>query len=428
VSLPRTATVIWGSASILWETVVKANSKLNHVWGSFYINGNKVELEEEMLHSMYLFRKNILWILATRSGSQRLAECLWNYRSRDATNPRDKVLGILGLYPAWFQDKEDPNYYDMDLVSMYEYTTHRLIEMDDGLMSLISTEPQSEFSNKPNLASWAVDWEAWEWTAIHPYGSRLIRYDHFNADGGLTLRYESDPADHTIRLNGCFADIIVTVGKPLTSHPDGNLTPEDEMRFRNVKLWREKGNGAIAWPTPSDESRLASIKGWYELYRQHQDQLSNNEATNEAKWREYFWRTLTGNMMIDGIASMPHREANLEDGKRFDGYLQGDKEAAGCMRNSIHDHINGRSFFITEKGFMGIGSPSVNAGDEVWVLFGGRVPFVLRRLKEEPSSVQDEGVHKGLNFLSIGDCYVHGIMNGEAVLESQVHTQTVALH
>ena len=51
---------------------------------------------------------------------------------------------------------------------------------------------------------------------------------------------------------------------------------------------------------------------------------------------------------------------------------------------------------------MGMAPYSAHVGDLICVLFGGQTPFVLR--KREP-----EG------YLLVGECYVHGIMDGEAI-------------
>jgi hypothetical protein len=40
-------------------------------------------------------------------------------------------------------------------------------------------------------------------------------------------------------------------------------------------------------------------------------------------------------------------------------------------------------------------------GDQVWVLENGRVPFVLRPVAD------------GKNFELLGECYVHGVMDGQ---------------
>ena len=45
----------------------------------------------------------------------------------------------------------------------------------------------------------------------------------------------------------------------------------------------------------------------------------------------------------------------------------------------------------------------MKAGDIVCILFGGRVPYVLRHT--DPENI----------YRIVGECYVNGIMNGEAI-------------
>lgn len=61
----------------------------------------------------------------------------------------------------------------------------------------------------------------------------------------------------------------------------------------------------------------------------------------------------------------------------------------------------GRSFILTSKGFLGLGPVSSQMGDIVCLVRGCDVPVVLRPVAGK------EGVYK-----MVGDCYVHGIMDG----------------
>jgi hypothetical protein len=61
---------------------------------------------------------------------------------------------------------------------------------------------------------------------------------------------------------------------------------------------------------------------------------------------------------------------------------------------------NTRAFFLTSRGYMGIGSSAIQCGDSVMILYGGQVPYILRPRNNEE-----------LEF--IGECYVHGLMFGE---------------
>jgi hypothetical protein len=59
-----------------------------------------------------------------------------------------------------------------------------------------------------------------------------------------------------------------------------------------------------------------------------------------------------------------------------------------------------RSFFVTENGYLGLGSRNTVAfQDYVCILRGGMVPFILRK--------------RGDGYWEfVGEAYVHGIMDG----------------
>lgn len=64
----------------------------------------------------------------------------------------------------------------------------------------------------------------------------------------------------------------------------------------------------------------------------------------------------------------------------------------------------GRLLFVTERGDLGMGPTVLEAGDEVWILPGADVPLILRR-----------SASSGEEYRLVGEAYVHGIMQGEAV-------------
>ena len=58
---------------------------------------------------------------------------------------------------------------------------------------------------------------------------------------------------------------------------------------------------------------------------------------------------------------------------------------------------------------MGLSYPTMLPGDELWVLYGGRVPFVLRPSQDKP---HETVAHY---YRLVGDCYLNGFMDGEAI-------------
>lgn len=61
-----------------------------------------------------------------------------------------------------------------------------------------------------------------------------------------------------------------------------------------------------------------------------------------------------------------------------------------------------RSFFVTPNGFIGLAPEDTMAGDEILLLFGGRTPYIGRKL---PSG----------RYRFLGACYLLGVLSGEAL-------------
>jgi hypothetical protein len=83
-------------------------------------------------------------------------------------------------------------------------------------------------------------------------------------------------------------------------------------------------------------------------------------------------------------------EAYLRNGSQSDDGLQ--------FRNALRFHY---TYFTTADGRLGIGDLGLKNGDEICVLFGGRVLYIIRPLDS--------------HFKLVGECYVHGYMNGEVM-------------
>ncbi|PMD12788.1 hypothetical protein NA56DRAFT_540752, partial [Hyaloscypha hepaticicola] len=79
----------------------------------------------------------------------------------------------------------------------------------------------------------------------------------------------------------------------------------------------------------------------------------------------------------------------------------------------VQQVVWGQRFFMTrgnvaknKESLFCLGSPSVREGDMVCIIFGCSVPVVLRK-------VSTGGGNSHFEFIS--ECYVHGMMDGEAL-------------
>ncbi|KAF8849133.1 hypothetical protein BDZ45DRAFT_810221 [Acephala macrosclerotiorum] len=202
--------------------------------------------------------------------------------------------------------------------------------------------------------------------------------------------------------------------KPVAqSHSDGRLSIDGVLFDRVVQM------GQACEKNPS--GRLKALREWYNICRNASNDLS------PTVWRENFLRTVTGDATYS-FNSDPSKHhiivrapADQED--VFDAWLK-HMESPIAHRSSGDNSVDmfddlirimtrGLKFFLTEKGFMGIGNAEVD--DQVWVLLGGDVPFLLRRDTASAS------------YFLVGDCFVHGIMDGEALEDPEAKTKTIEL-
>lgn len=90
-------------------------------------------------------------------------------------------------------------------------------------------------------------------------------------------------------------------------------------------------------------------------------------------------------------------------------------EAEDFMKNldpllaRVSVNLQSRLLCTTENGHLGLAAYGTKPGDVVATLMGCNVPFILRKVKHEGSSGSTGP------FWLVGEAYVHGIMDGEAI-------------
>jgi hypothetical protein len=72
--------------------------------------------------------------------------------------------------------------------------------------------------------------------------------------------------------------------------------------------------------------------------------------------------------------------------------------------------------FLTKTGYLGIGPRSLQVGDSVYIIPGVPIPFAFRKAPSAPSG--------GQRWSLVGETYVHGVMDGEAMDVAHVLEET----
>lgn len=196
-------------------------------------------------------------------------------------------------------------------------------------------------------------------------------------------------------------------------------TAEDQHRISRIRHLRSEffaDEGTLPTSAPITEPGVStnsheSTTRWGSLPTEGNPYLSKEEEERGRRRIRSQWTRLRGEYMTTeaALSTLVHARHLIEP--RGGVFLNLYESLIGMMEN--------QTFFITRSGYIGIGPPSTRSGDQVWVFDGGNVPFVMRNLDEEQGSCP--------RLSLIGDAYVHGIMDGEAMTGSP-HVQTVYIH
>jgi hypothetical protein len=308
-------------------------------------------------------------IEALRNGKVDFLSTLSELRSRDSSDPRDKLYGLLALADHKVANLLQPD-YTLTVEQVYEAWTVSHIESTKNLDILSQILPHKAPNLK--LPSFVPDWTARYGNARGVTESiwllRLSQLSMYNACGGLEAMADATPG--RLNIHGAIVDTIETV----TLYETGTEAMFDETY------------------------ELAG------LFTRARD-LNSDGTTQE----EAYWLTLCG-----GIQPNQHTKSfsrtkhilNVSAAEKWlvwrSAYDEPPPNSDLAEMDALFEAVSsGRSFTITTARRMGFVPVNAVVGDVVAILSGGSVPMVLRP--------NDQG------YTIVGDAYIHGIMDGEAL-------------
>lgn len=133
------------------------------------------------------------------------------------------------------------------------------------------------------------------------------------------------------------------------------------------------------------------------------------------------------------IKNQPEADFTLEEGYIEEGYTMEPGSLVsrilteGTIRRiltRVETLLWMRQLFVSSKGYIGWGPPGMKVGDTIAVLHGGDMPFILREFSEEVILPDPDRVCN----LMIGECYVHGLMWGEALENEEMEKRDFLLY
>jgi hypothetical protein len=136
-------------------------------------------------------------------------------------------------------------------------------------------------------------------------------------------------------------------------------------------------------------------------------------------WQDSFWRTFMSNRMRIQDLVLP-QSPEAQDYSNVRGLFISTIE--GTKLSYIEDHqlsrcliiLAHRALIVMKDGSMGSAPLQALPGDEVHILIGAKVPFILRRQTAGTGLLNDNNFEFP-SYTVIGDGYLHGVMEGEAI-------------
>lgn len=195
------------------------------------------------------------------------------------------------------------------------------------------------------------------------------------------------------------------------------------------------GVGRSASPDPKEGETAAEVEIEIQDYRDWLDSCASMAAEGHASddgFRgmsaqrfDQYWRTMlvgrsskgTRLSDVDGEAFRQYcdlMEQLLDKGPELHSRLKEQQHVLYAIEPLLGSFAVSLWFCVTKNDRLAQVPKHVVVGDEICVFQGGEVPFVVRRLQNG-------------HFKLIGECYVNGVMDGEAIEGDDLVTQTIEL-
>lgn len=365
--------------------------------------------------------KNSMSLTSARVGSQRkngtqkpiLSFVRGNVGKR-CRNDLDRIYALLGLRNN-NGDIEIDVRFDENVEDVYK--AFALGHLRKGDLSVLhcagKTNEASDQHQETSLPTWVLDWRCNFKLVEGSVGGKDIPHEIiFNAltQSPASILVEKDSTSF-IGIAGALIGTVNELSKFLVVSPTSGLLYSYEEYQGLVKahsLYFEVSKGK-PYPTGEDSER-AFARTIVMDNRTPRSTFSLGRDV-EPELLLYNWLRLK--------KSLKDMSLDEDIAKYMEDWPQAHREAAAYLIVANNVSRN-RQFLMIESGYIGLAPIATEKDDAIVVFDGAETPFILRRLRpntqgEAASEPDNAARHTPKEqWELIGDCYVHGFMDGEA--------------
>ena len=318
-----------------------------------------------------------------------LIDALHTMRSLQSSDPRDKLFAAIGISRNVEQIKAD---YSRPAEGIFREYAMEHMRRNSSLLILA----YCEYAPKIGYSTWAPDWSE---HAAHSPLSSAASAQLWPVQSQLSSAASAQLWPMPSQRSSFFSAGGDSPPMPLFRNDRNVLVlqavPFDEI----VYMASDRGNSPISFNVREDLNHL------YELAAMSTANQSIFPVIGRADWH---FSPSGGSEQFEIPAYMVTGESILEAYKRTrqadtaPNALTGQKKrlARPSDTSGVVFHM-ARRFVVSSRGYFCLVPREARLGDKIVVVKGGQVPLLLRPQQAE--------------FQLIGECYVHGIMDGEAM-------------
>jgi hypothetical protein len=335
--------IAWEDLSLLlcfWHVIC------TQTWKRLDFHDAETDKAIRFCHSLY-YRIHI-WRKASLPAS--LGDLLGILRESIASDPRDKIFSVLGMLSDGSRSEYAivPSYTSGNETSEVYFATAEAILTQDLDLRLLTDISGRE--KEGGLPTWAPDWSQ------PALGTDKAFWDFFDAGAGFLPQMEILREKRELKICGCIVDGIKVVGPP------------DE-------------GGEVA----------DTLAAWHALF------LSNSRLATNVRGLNSYYRALT----LDTYSPILEPNADPEFLERHWSEIEVSHTRSN---NKLGRQSLGWRFFVSDNDLPGMASKTAEPGDIIFIPWGTKMPFTVRRCADRADRYQ-----------LTGHCYLHEMMSGEVV-------------
>ncbi|KAL8911357.1 MAG: hypothetical protein Q9171_003451 [Xanthocarpia ochracea] len=340
-----------------------------------------------------------------------------NSKSKD---PRDKVFGLVALFPDSIAEQIKPNYDPSFSIQDTYVTFFKSCYLALGNLNFLA-RVMMQPSVTPNLPSWVVDLDSDNYKT-DPIQNRVLDLDLEKYKPGavqemVPYRYHKTNLgmpekkltfcenDRLLFCEGVIVDAVVSLGAVELFNSGLNVYQQAEPEI-------SKSRAAI--PASNYDWKLALARvlmqdSFYEFSESPSVLDTPCDPDDKPDYRSFEnnnqWLSHAGDMMVQSAYCQffhGNEDFNI-GGKRFGDYFTSstdiDPAEYSKLLNDIYDTLTFKQLCMTENGLLGTAPLHARLGDKIAVLSNCDMPMVLRP--------------NGQHYEVVGSCFVEGLMKGE---------------